>query len=113
MIEGVLVYLLFEFVGRAPGVVQDWVLDQFEDAATGVVTNVPGPMNTLEFAGSEVSDVLVWAPEANDQGLSLSIFSYDGSIRVGVAADAGLLDEPSRLADALEEELAERAADLE
>ncbi|WP_276259658.1 wax ester/triacylglycerol synthase family O-acyltransferase [Haloglomus litoreum] len=113
MIEGVLVYLLFQFVGRAPGFVQDWVLEQFEDAATGVVTNVPGPVNALEFAGSEVSDVLVWAPEANDQGLSLSIFSYAGSIRVGVAADAGLIDEPSKLADALERELEERAAALE
>lgn len=113
MIEGVLVYLLFQTVGRAPAFVRDRVLAEFEDAATGVVTNVPGPVNTLEFAGSEVSDVLVWAPEANDQGLSLSIFSYAGSIRVGVAADAGLLEEPSRLADALEREIEERAAALD
>jgi diacylglycerol O-acyltransferase len=112
-IEGVLVYLLFQFVGHAPGFVQDWVLEQFEDSATGVVTNVPGPVESLEFAGSEVSDVLVWAPEANDQGLSLSIFSYAGHIRVGVAADAGLIDEPAKLADALERELEERAAALE
>jgi diacylglycerol O-acyltransferase len=112
-IEAVLVYLLFQFVGRAPGPVQDWVLEQFEGSATGVVTNVPGPSTTLEFAGREVTDALFWAPEANDQGLSLSIISYDGSVRVGVAGDARLLPEPSKLSDALEAELDEQFGALE
>lgn len=58
-------------------------------------------------------DVLVRAPEANDQGPSLSVSSYTGPIRVGAPADAGLLEAPSRLADALEREIAERAAALE
>lgn len=60
-----------------------------------------------------MSDVLVRAPEANDQAPSLSIPSYAGLIRVGVAADAGLSKAPPRLADALEREVAERAAALE
>jgi diacylglycerol O-acyltransferase len=105
-----LVYLTFTVAGLVPDALRDWLLGEFEDQSTSVVTNVPGPTETFEFAGSEVSDVLFWAPEANDVGLSLSIFSYDGSIRVGVAADAGLLDDPAVLADALEAELDEQFA---
>lgn len=111
-IEAWLVYLLFVFVGCAPAPIQNAVLEQFEDQATAVVTNVPGPTESFEFAGSEVSDIMVWAPEANDIGLSLTIFSYDGGVRVGVAADAGLLDRPAELAEALEREIEERAAAL-
>lgn len=105
--EAFLVYLTFTVGGFLPDRAQDWLLEQFEDQATAVVTNVPGPTEPFEFAGSEVSDILFWAPEANDQGLSLSIFSYDGSIRVGVAADAGLLEQPTDLSDALETEIGE------
>jgi WS/DGAT/MGAT family acyltransferase len=105
-VEAFLIYLTFTFGGFLPDRGMDKLLKQFEDQATGVVTNVPGPTESFEFAGKEVSDVLVWAPSANDQGLSLTIFSYDGSIRVGVAADAGLLPEPRALSDALEAEIA-------
>lgn len=104
-IEAYLVYLTFVFGGYLPDVAQQWLLRQFEDQATAVVTNVPGPKERFQFAGEEVSEIMFWAPEANDVGLSLSIFSYDGGIRVGVAGDANLLAEPERLTAAIQTEI--------
>lgn len=104
-IEAYLMYLTLSLAGHAPDAVMDQLLRQFEDQATGVVTNVPGPMDTVAVAGREVTDVMFWVPQANDQGIGISIFSYDGSVRLGIAADANLIPEPAELASAYEREL--------
>ena len=104
-IEAYLMYLTLSFGGHSPKPVLDWLMAQFEDRATGVVTNVPGPTDTIEFAGREVTDVMFWVPQANDQGLGISIFSYDGDVRLGIAADANLLDDPDELAEAFRVEI--------
>jgi WS/DGAT/MGAT family acyltransferase len=104
-IEAYLMYLTLSFGGHSPKPVLDWLMAQFEDRATGVVTNVPGPTDTIEFAGREVTDVMFWVPQANDQGLGISIFSYDGELRLGIAADANLLDDPDELAEAFRVEI--------
>lgn len=110
-VEAFLVYLTFVVAGHLPDAVQQWILRQFEDQATAVVTNVPGPVESFEFAGTEVGDVMFWAPEANDVGISLSIFSYDGGIRVGVAADASLLPDANALSTAMDAEIEALADD--
>jgi len=105
---GIQAYLMYQTLtvgGLSPDPVLDRLLEQFEDQATGVVTNVPGPTDTLEFLGREVTDVMFWVPQANDQGLGISIFSYDGGVRIGVAGDANLLPDPNVLSDAYEDEL--------
>lgn len=112
-IEATLMYLTLTLGGRAPDPVFEWLLARFEGQATGVVTNVPGPVDAVEFAGREVTDIMFWVPQANDQGLGVSIFSYDGGVRVGVAADANLLSEPDRLTDAFEEEIDALLEELE
>ena len=112
-IEALLMYLTLSVGGHSPDPVLDWLMEQFENRATGVVTNVPGPTNTVEFAGKEVTDVMFWVPQANDQGIGISIFSYDGGVRVGIAADENLLPEPSELGAAFEREIESLAADIE
>lgn len=112
-IEALLMYLTLSVGGHSPDPVLDWLMEQFENRATGVVTNVPGPTNTVEFAGKEVTDVMFWVPQANDQGIGISIFSYDGGVRVGIAADENLLPEPSKLGAAFEREIESLAADIE
>jgi hypothetical protein len=42
-----------------------------------------------------------------DIGLGVSIFSYDGGVRIGVATDDKVVAEPDLLADAFEDELSE------
>ena len=104
-IQAYLMYLTMRVGGHAPDVVMEWLMAQFERRATGVVTNVPGPTDAMEFAGREVTDVMFWVPQANDQGLGISIFSYDGAVRLGIAADANLLEDPDELAEAFRVEV--------
>jgi hypothetical protein len=72
---------------------------------TAAVTNVPGPKEAIEFAGKEVSDIKFWVPRSEDIGVGISIFSYNGGVSVGVAADESLVPEPDRLADAFNREM--------
>ena len=104
-IQAYIMYLTMRVGGHAPDVVMEWLMGQFERRATGVVTNVPGPTDAMEFAGREVTDFMFWVPQANDQGLGISIFSYDGAVRLGIAADANLLDDPDELAEAFRAEV--------
>lgn len=104
-VEAYIMYLTLTLGGHAPDPVFEWLQAQFENRATGVVTNVPGPTSTIEFAGREVTDIMFWVPQAIDQGLGVSIFSYDGGVRLGIAADANLLDDPDELADAFRTEV--------
>lgn len=105
--EAYLLYTLLRFFGRGPPTAQKLAMRLFRDTATAVVTNVPGPTRRFEFCGEEVSDIVFWPPQSNGIGVGISILSYDGSVRVGVAADKGLLPEPADLAGAFEAELAD------
>lgn len=104
-IEAFLMYQLLNIGGHVPEIVQDGVMTIFEKHATGIATNVPGPLNTVEFVGTEVTDLIFWVPQANDQGIGISIISYDGNVRVGVASDANLLSDPYEVTDAFETEI--------
>lgn len=103
--EAFLMYLSLSIVGVLPRFAQNLVLRRFHNRMTAAVTNVPGPKEAIEFAGSKVSDIKFWVPRSEDIGVGVSIFSYDGSVSVGVAADESLVSEPERLADAFDREM--------
>jgi diacylglycerol O-acyltransferase len=52
-------------------------------------------------------------PQANDQGIGISIFSYDGSVRLGIAGDANLLADPGDLSETFRAEIDALSADIE
>ena len=106
-------YLTLKFGGHAPEPVLEWLMGQFEDRATGVVTNVPGPTGAVEFAGREITDIMFWVPQANDQGIGISIFSYDGAVRLGIACDANLIEDPGELSGAFRTEVDALAEDAD
>ena len=103
--EAYLMYLSLTLVGALPRSAQYLIMKRFHNRMTAAVTNVPGPKESIEFAGSEVSDIKFWVPRSEDIGIGVSIFSYDGSVSVGFAADEGLVSEPNRLADAFDREM--------
>ena len=70
----------------------------------GVLTNVPGPRSAMYLAGTEVAGILGWVPTAADQPLGICIFSYNGSVSMGLAADSAVMADPGRLADLIVEE---------
>ncbi len=112
-VEAYLMYKLLDFGGMLPDMAQEQLMTMFEDRATGIVTNVPGPLNTMDFAGTEVTDMVFWVPQAVDQGLGVSLITYGGSVRVGVAGDANLLPDADSLAKHFEAEIDHLETQLE
>ena len=66
-------------------------VDLLANRAIGVLTNVPGPQVPLHAAGRRIEGMMGWAPLTADQVMSFTIYSYDGKVFVGIAADAGLV----------------------
>ena len=103
--EGVIAYGMLEVMGQVPSQMESAILDLFTSKGTAVVTNVPGPREPVYLAGTPVRSVAVWAPTSGSVSMSVSIFSYDGEVTVGVMADAGLVPDPQTIVDALKGEL--------
>lgn len=77
----------------------------FSSKATMVLTNVPGPQKQLYLAGTPVKNIMFWVPQSGGLGLGVSIFSYAGDVRVGVAVDASLVPDPETLVSYLHKEM--------
>jgi hypothetical protein len=88
-----------------PSRVERLLIDFFTTKGSMVLTNVPGPPEPVHLAGVPVGAVHIWAPASGSVPMSVSVFSYAGRISVGFLADAGLVPDPQRLADAFREEL--------
>jgi diacylglycerol O-acyltransferase len=76
----------------------------FGDKASAVMTNVPGPRKPLYFAGKKISNMMFWVPRSGNVGLGISIFSYNGKVTMGIAADEGLMPDAEVLLEGFEEE---------
>lgn len=70
-----------------------------------MVTNVPGPREHISIAGVQVDGIQFLAPTDGLVGVSVSIFSYNGGICVGVQGDCVRLAEPQRYADFIKQEV--------
>jgi diacylglycerol O-acyltransferase / wax synthase len=95
--EGSVSYAMLEAAGLTPPEVERWIIDFFTAKATAVMTNVPGPRETVCLAGSPLRAVLVWAPTAGSVSMSVSIFSYDGKITVGLLAHTAVVPDPGAI----------------
>ena len=101
--QAVMVLGLLNAVGAIPAEMEKRVVGMFGTRATTVLTNVPGPREPLKLAGKEISSMMFWVPQSGGLGLGLSILSYAGKVRVGIAADKGLVSKPELLAQDFEE----------
>ena len=98
--QPVLALGLLAAMGAGPRVLQQALLAALARNATAVMTNVPGPAQPLYLAGSRIDSLMFWVPQAGDIGLGVSILSYDGHVRFGVATDRRLCPDPERIAGA-------------
>lgn len=105
--EPLVVYGLLRALGRVPLAVQRLVVKIFATKATAVMTNVPGPRQTLYLAGKAIGDIFFWVPQSGRVGLGVSICSYRGSVRLGVSTDAGLLPDPAAIVEGFHADFAE------
>ena len=108
--DGPVAYAILSVVGLTPVQVEKLVIDMFTAKGTAVMTNVPGPRRPVYLAGSQVKGVLVWAPTSGSVSMSVSIFSYNGEVTVGLMVDAGLVPDPEAIVDGFAEEVAELRA---
>ncbi len=74
-------------------------VDLLANRSVGVLTNVPGPPRTVYLAGSRVEGVVGWAPLSGDQAMSVTIYSYDGTVVIGIACDRALVPDYETIVD--------------
>ena len=72
-----------------------------------VITNVPGPPRPLTVGGAALLAHVGAAPLFDGLGLILPVFSYAGTVSIGVTADRAVLQDTRSFADRLEEALDE------
>jgi WS/DGAT/MGAT family acyltransferase len=74
--------------------------------ANVISTNVPGPKETRWLCGARALELRPLVPIADGLGLGLAVFSYDGWLHIGLAADADLVPDLEKLERGLEEAFA-------
>jgi WS/DGAT/MGAT family acyltransferase len=105
--EGPISYAVLSALGVTPAQVEAALVGVFSGVGSTVLTNVPGPRETVYLAGSPVEGVLVWAPVSGNLAMSVAIFSYAGSVSVGLMTDAGLVPDPETIVAGFARELGE------
>jgi hypothetical protein len=108
--EPAVAFGILSVLGLAPARVEEFGVGMFSGETSLVLTNVPGPRDPVYVAGTRVAGVLPWAPCAGSLGMTVTIFSYAGGVRVGFMTDARRVPDPQRLADAFSSELRSLAA---
>jgi len=73
------------------------LIDFFSKKVSCVLSNVPGPQQMLYLGGQKISQGIFWVPQRANIGVGLSIFSYGGSIRVGVYSDECVIPNPREI----------------
>ncbi len=103
--EAGVVFSVLQLLGIARPELLALGVDFFGSKATLVMTNVPGPRKHLYLAGCKLRNMMFWVPQSARLGLGVSIFSYAGEVRVGVAVDAALVPDPDTLVQHVHGEL--------
>lgn len=105
--EALVVYGLLRTFGRAADPLLDTAVNLLGSKATAVMTNVPGPREPVYFCGQPIRSIMFWVPQSGHLGLGVSVLSYAGEVRVGVATDAGLVPDPDAIVGAYQEAVGE------
>lgn len=96
---------LLRWVGHSPLAFQRLATEIMGRKASVVVTNVPGPRERRHLAGVPLDHLLVWVPQAGPIGVGVSLVSYAGEVRIGVAADRECVADPGALAARVADEI--------
>jgi diacylglycerol O-acyltransferase / wax synthase len=102
--EALVTFGVLHAMGRMTSQLQDIGVSLFGSKATAVMTNVPGPRETIYLAGAPVRELMFWVPQSGRLGLGVSILSYAGQVRLGVATDVGLVPDPDAIIGAFHDE---------
>lgn len=96
-------------VAESPSAVARRVTEFFTGKTIGQLSNVPGPRVAMTMAGAPVRSILGWVPTSGDQPLGVCLFSYDGTVSVGVATDTRMIPDPLHFVGLVQGHLTELA----
>ncbi len=96
---------VLDAMGVASAEIERIGVDLFTRKASVMITNVPGPPGELHLADRALRNIMVWAPVSGHIGLGVSLLSYNGEVRMGVAADTRRVPDPEVLVAAFEREI--------
>jgi WS/DGAT/MGAT family acyltransferase len=88
---------ILALMGVGPQVLQEHLLTMLAKNATAVMTNVPGPQQTLYFAGGRIDRLMFWVPQSGNIGMGVSIMTYAGDVQFGLIVDRSLCPDPERV----------------
>jgi diacylglycerol O-acyltransferase len=86
--EAAVVYGILRMLGATAAALEMTIVNLLGRNSTAVMTNVPG---------SRIDDMIFWVPQSGKLALGVSILSYAGGIRLGVAADRQVIPAPEDL----------------
>lgn len=109
-VEPLVAFGVQRVVAESPTAVARRLTGYFAGKTVGQLSNVPGPRVALTMAGAPVRSILGWVPTSGDQPLGICLFSYDGTVNVGVATDRRMIPDPLHLAELIGAHLVELAA---
>jgi WS/DGAT/MGAT family acyltransferase len=95
--EAFVAFNILGAMGLTPAQIEELIVKFFASKASAVMTNVPGPREVLYFAGRPIRGIMFWVPQPGNLALGVSLLSYAGEVRVGVATDEGLLPDPQTI----------------
>lgn len=72
--------------------------------STGVVTNVPGPRETLHVAGARLLGTIGWGGMTGHLNLGAGFVSLDGRVFSGFVTDEAITSDPGRLLEHVQQE---------
>jgi WS/DGAT/MGAT family acyltransferase len=96
--EPAVAFGILSLIGLTPPQVEEQLVKIFASETSLVLTNVPGPRDPVYVAGAKVAGVLPWAPCSGSIGMTVTIFSYAGGVRVGFMTDARRVPDPQTIA---------------
>ncbi|MEI2775596.1 MAG: WS/DGAT domain-containing protein [Tetrasphaera sp.] len=98
-VEPVVSFGMQRFIAESPLGVARRVTNFFSGKTVGQLSNVPGPRVQLDFVGHPVRSIIGWVPTSGDQPLGICLFSYNGTVAVGIASDARMVPDPEHISE--------------
>lgn len=103
--EPVITFSLIQAIGLLGTRLNRFLVTYFAGKVTGVTTNVPGPREARYLAGTRISGLLGWVPGSGEQTLGTCIFTYAGTVRIGLKTDTAVIPDPELILGAFHAEL--------
>lgn len=96
---------LIQVVARLPRSPRKVFWRHLTRAASILFTNVPGPKETVQLGGADISSMHFFAPADGHAGVVVGLFSYVGKLAISVSGDKGRISNPQRFVDLLSHEI--------